>query len=337
MRMKVILVAALFLLGGMPTLTAQTVRAQPPGVLPFGTLMSPDLVDWFNQVAGPEDIATVKAGEVDLLPRITAGKRQVVVASVAEAEQLVPTIADQCEIIGYDLEHWPQTPDDEQADPVGAVQRLRELADKYGLEVALGPDRRFSESHGVQMAPYADRYIIQLQRAQDDPEVMLDFALPLIQDLRQANPNLKISVVFYAEDNVEQILHLVDLLRDEIDAVSVLSTSTTTQSVKMFVEALRQAEAEALVPPAATATPSTPPEQTATPTAAPSPTTPSTIAPTPTPPPTAAPLPTPTQPATECTWPTGIVLTGGGLTALLAHRRRRGSGSHSSHPRRRGQ
>jgi len=186
MRVKVILVAALFLLGGMPTLTAQTVRAQPPGVLPFGTLMSPDLVDWFNQVAGPEDIATVKqvagpediatvkAGEVDLLPRITAGKRQVVVASVAEAEQLVPTIADQCEIIGYDLEHWPQTPDDEQADPVGAVQRLQELADKYGLEVALGPDRRFSESHGVQMAPYADRYIIQLQRAQDDPEVMLD-------------------------------------------------------------------------------------------------------------------------------------------------------------------
>jgi len=175
---------------------------------------------------------------------------------------------------------------------------------------------------------------------------MLDFALPLIQDLRQANPNLKISVVFYAEDNAEQLLHLVDLLRDEIDAVSVLSTSTTTsvlststttQSVKMFVEALRQAEAEALVPPAATATPSTPPEQTATPTAAPSPTTPSTIAPTPTPPPTAAPLPTPTQPATECTWPTGIVLTGGGLTALLAHRRRRGSGSHSSHPRRRGQ
>ena len=41
---------------------------------------------------------------------------------------------------------------------------------------------------------------------------------------------------------------------------------------------------------------------------------------------TAAPLPLTTAPPMQCTWPTGLVLTGGGLFALGTHRRRKCAG-----------
>jgi len=208
-----------------------------------GVLVNPALVDWFNSVAREGDIGSVKARGVDLLGQITAGRRQVVFASGADAEQVMPDLAGQVEIIGYDLEHWAATPDEEQADPVGAVQGMRKLADEYGLELSLGPDRRFATQYGAEMAPYVDRFVIQLQGAQDDPQKAIDYALPLIQELRQANGDLRISIVLRPdEDNVKQLLHLMDLLRGQIDGVSVLSTSGTAEPVKVFVGELRSAE-----------------------------------------------------------------------------------------------
>lgn len=306
-RTRLILVTTLVLSGLVPALITQAARPQQAGELDelwFGTFVSPPLVDWFNQMARVDDLASVKAGGVEMLGQITAGQKQVVFASVAEAEQLVPTLADQIDIIGYDLEHWPATPDEEQADPVAAAQRMRELAQRYDLEVTLGPDRRFAVDYGAEMAPYADRFILQLQRLQDDTEKTLDFAQPLIQELRQANTDLQISVVFRPDaNNVEQLLALVNLLKEDIDGVSILSTPAAVESVQAFVNGLRSAEASASTVPTVAATPTTPP----TPLASPTP----------------APLPTPTPLPTQCTWPTGIVLTGSGLTAILMRRRRR--------------
>ena len=219
-----------------------------------------------------------------MLGQITAGQKQVVFASVAEAEQLVPTLADQIDIIGYDLEHWPATPDEEQADPVAAAQRMRELAQRYDLEVTLGPDRRFAVDYGAEMAPYADRFILQLQRLQDDTDKTLDFAQPLIQELRQANTDLQISVVFRPDaNNVEQLLALVNLLKEDIDGVSILSTPAAVESVQAFVNGLRSAEASASTVPTVAATPTTPPTPLASPPPAPQP------PPTPQPPPPACP------------------------------------------------
>jgi hypothetical protein len=87
------------------------------------------LVDRFNRLAQPEDIARVEhAEEIDLLDQVTVGRKLVVFKSVAEAERLVPGLADRIDIIGYNLEHGPITPADEQAGPVGSVQRMHNLA-----------------------------------------------------------------------------------------------------------------------------------------------------------------------------------------------------------------
>jgi hypothetical protein len=275
----------------------------------FGVYLSPPLVDWYNQVARLEDLGSIKVAGVDLLGKITAGRRQIVFASAAEAERMVPRLADQFEIIGYDLEHWPMTPEDEKADPVAAVKRLRELADTYGLELALGPDRRFTMSHGALMAPYADRYVLQLQRVQENHATALGYSQPMIEELRQANPDLEISVVVRPDGNVEELLSLVDALKDDIDGVSILTTPATGDSVKAFVEALRSGQAFI-------AGETTPASETTAVAAA-------TIAPTPMPTPTPEPLPTPTPSPLQCTCPLGIVLTGGGVAAGLLGKRKR--------------
>ena len=84
--------------------------------------MGPPLIPLFNRIARPTDIARAdhvsQMGELD---QITAGRTLVVFRSVAEAEESLPDVADRIDILGYNLEHGPATPEEEQADPVGSV------------------------------------------------------------------------------------------------------------------------------------------------------------------------------------------------------------------------
>jgi hypothetical protein len=88
--------------------------------------------------------------------RVQVGRKLVIFKSAAEAEQYVPQIADQIDIIGYNLAHGPANPLDEQADPLAGVKRMNELARQYDLKLALGPDHRFALSDGVALAPYVE-------------------------------------------------------------------------------------------------------------------------------------------------------------------------------------
>lgn len=225
-----------------PLSTPTTPPMPTPGVpdrLHFGVLVTEPLLAWFNDTACAIDIASAKPPSIEILAHVKTARRQLVTPAVIEAEALVPILADDIDIIGYDLEGWPQTPEDEQADPVGAVMRLRALADEYGLEVSLGPSRSFAESHGVEMAPYADRFVIQLQKAQDNPQAALEYALPMIARLRQANPSIEVAVVLRPDaGNIDALLELVDILGDNIDGVSVLGTPGAEAAVMEFVEGL---------------------------------------------------------------------------------------------------
>jgi hypothetical protein len=214
-------------------------HAQQPREMRFGVRINSNTLAWFNQVARPIDVAAVHSRDVGMLDQITAGRKQVLFASVAEAERMVPALASKINVIAYDLEHWPATPADEQADPVGAVERLRTLADKYGLAVALGPDRRFTAEYGAQMAPYVDEYTLQVQRLQADPQTLLSFATPLIQELRRANPQVKIVIQLRTEGTVDDLLAVVATLRQDIDGVSILTNPATLPVAQEFVRRLQ--------------------------------------------------------------------------------------------------
>jgi hypothetical protein len=237
-KVKFILVAILLLPAPSTLAQRQPVAAVNDLWLDVG--LGPPLVDWFNGVARPTDIARLdNTTQLDLFDRITVGRKLLVFKSVAEAERLLPRIADQVDIIGYNLEHNPASPPDEQADPVPSVQRMRALADEYGLALAFGPDHDFALSDGVAIAPFVDIFVLQVQRVQTQPQRVYDFVQPLIPQLRAANPDLQISIQVRTEGDVVAIADLVVALQDDLDGVSILTSPTTVPVAENLVEELR--------------------------------------------------------------------------------------------------
>jgi hypothetical protein len=115
------------------------------------------------------------------------------------------------------------------------------------MKVAFGPDRAFALSHGTQMAPYADMFVLQVQRAQTEPQTVRDFVIPLVSQLRQANPDLEISVQIRTEGDVAQLADLLLSMKGSIDGVSILTNDETAPVAKSLLSELRLPAAE--VPP----------------------------------------------------------------------------------------
>lgn len=230
---------------------ANAARPQQVGAvneLWYDISLGPPLVAWYNQVARPNDIARVDhIDRLDLLDRVTVGRKLVVFKSAAEAEEMIPAIADKVDIVGYNLEHGPANPVDEQADPVGNAKRMRELADTHGLTLAFGPDHDFAVDDGVAVAPYVDIFVLQIQRAQTDPAKVYDFVVPLIPKLREANPDLEISVQVRTEGDVTAIVDLIDSLKQQLDGASILTSAETVEVAEALVEELQAREVSSTV------------------------------------------------------------------------------------------
>lgn len=217
------------------------------------------LIESFNAMARSEDIARVEhISQIDMLSQVTTGRKLVVFKSAADAVRLIPHIAEDIDIVGYNLEHGTANPLNEQEDPLGSIRELREVADEYGLEVALGPDHSFALSHSAAMAPYADMLILQVQKVQTEPETVLDFARPIINNARRANPDIEISVQIRTEGDVGELLALLSVLEPDLDGISIL---TSVDTVAVAEEILTELRPE----PPPTPTP-LPPTKTPTPT-----------------------------------------------------------------------
>jgi hypothetical protein len=218
---------------------AERQPVEPPDLW-MDVSMGAELIDWFNETAYPVDVARVDhVSRIDLLENVEVGRRLVVFKNVADAEQLLPRLADRMDIIGYNLEHGPANRPDERADPVGSVQRMRALADEYGLALALGPDRAFALNDGLAMAPYVDMFVLQVQRAQTEPDVVRDFVLPLVAELRVVNPDLEISVQVRTEGDPVEIAELINSMKGSLDGVSILTNDESTDIAQALVAELR--------------------------------------------------------------------------------------------------
>ncbi|HEX6386748.1 MAG TPA: hypothetical protein VF177_18935 [Anaerolineae bacterium] len=232
-----------------PAVKAQRQETRSVSELWLDISLGPPLVEWFDQVAGPGDIARVEHPEqIDLLDSITVGQKLVVFKSAAEAEQLIPTIADRIDIVGYNLEQGLANPADEQADPVGSAQRMRALAQQYGLKLAFGPDHDLALSDGPAIAPYVDIFVLQVQRVQTEPDTVQDFVLPLVPRLRQANPELEISVQIRTEGDVVELVDLVDSIKTSLDGVSILTSPETMETAMALVTELQTRTTTTTIP-----------------------------------------------------------------------------------------
>lgn len=226
-----------------PYLTAQAPQTVPPPApasLWLDLNIQPALIPWFNAVAQPGDMARAdQFSQVIWLNDVTTEPKVIVFKSVALAEQMVPRLAGKLQVLGYNLEHGPIYPADEQADPVDSIQRMRALADRYGLQLAFGPDHDFALSHGVAMAPYADIFVMQVQRVQTQPDEVHEFVVPLAAGVRTANPEIATAIQIRTEGDVNALAQLVASLRESIDGVSILTSGQTTDVAQALVAALR--------------------------------------------------------------------------------------------------
>lgn len=223
------------------------------------------LIEAFNAVARSNDIARVEhISQIDMLSQVTTGRKLVVFKSAADAVRLIPHIADEIDIVGYNLEHGTANPLNEQEDPIGSIRELRSIADEYGLQVALGPDHSFALSHSTAMAPYADMLILQVQKVQTDPETVLDFVRPIINNVRRANPDIEISVQIRTEGDVTELLDLLTQLEPDLDGISILTSADTVEFAEELLTELRPEPLPTTTPLPPTATP-TPAKSAGTP------------------------------------------------------------------------
>ncbi len=200
------------------------------------------LVESFNQNARPDDIARVEhISQLDMLAEVTRGRKLVVFKSAADAERLIPHIYEDIDIVGYNLEHGPANPREEQENPVESIKSLRAVVDKYGLELAFGPDHRFASSHGASMAPYADLFILQIQKVQTEPETVYEFVRPIVNAVRRANPDIEISVQIRTEGEFDDMLALLTPLQDDLDGISILTSVETVPVAQSWLAELRPA------------------------------------------------------------------------------------------------
>ena len=256
MTLKRVLAVVVFLLvlGTLPavsTYAAPAMQTESVRDMWIDMSMGGPLIELFNRTARPDDIARVEnIAQIGLLDRITVGRKLVIFKSVDEAERLVPEIVDQIDIIGYNLESGPANPLEDQNNPVESVQRMRDLADRHGLLLAVGPDRDFALSDGPAMAPYADIFVLQVQRVQTEPVRVQNFVEPLAAQLREANPDLQISVQVRTEGDVVALVDLIASLRDQLDGVSILTSPETVAIAEDLVEELRTWTPATPTPPA---------------------------------------------------------------------------------------
>ena len=162
-------------------------------------------VDFFNSVARPTDIVAAKVEDLELLARVTIGRRMLFVgprhernadgswvamsddqlsALTARARQLGATL------FGYNLENHFQT-----HELIERECHVNEVAHGAGMSQIFGPLVGRLMSPGAEaMAKYADAVVVQAQAFQKSTGFESQKVLGIIERLRAANPDAQVHV-----------------------------------------------------------------------------------------------------------------------------------------------
>jgi hypothetical protein len=147
------------------------------------------------------------------------------------------------DFIEFNLERG-LSPSSDSTDVVSAMKRAADATHAQGLKFRAIPSRSFTTQYGPQIAPYVDYYHIQAQSLQNDGiKVYSDYVHIQIAKLKEANPDLLISVHLSTEQGNVQGLSLletmkqcVDSVMDVADGVSLWYGRDNLDTLKQFVE-----------------------------------------------------------------------------------------------------
>lgn len=127
---------------------------------------------------------------------------------------------------------------------VSAMKSAAETAHAQGLKFRATPSRSFTEQYGSRIAPYADYYHIQAQSLQDNGiKAYSDYVHAQVSKLKNANPNLLISVQVSTQQGsapgltlLETMKQCVDSVMDVVDGATVWFAGDDLNTLKSFVE-----------------------------------------------------------------------------------------------------
>jgi hypothetical protein len=136
------------------------------------------------------------------------------------------------------------SPDWDKNNVVAAMKRAAQAAHDEGLKFRATPSKSYTTQYGSQIAPYVDYYHIQAQSLQDNGiKAYSDYVHTQVAKLRNANPNLLISVqVSTQQDNapglslLETLKRCTDSVMDVADGVSVWFGGGDLNTLKSFVQ-----------------------------------------------------------------------------------------------------
>lgn len=147
------------------------------------------------------------------------------------------------DFIEFNLERG-LSPSSDYNNVVSAMKKAADAAHAQGLKFRAIPSRSFTTEYGSQIAPFVDYYHIQAQSLQDNGiKAYSDYVRMQVAKLKNANPNVLISVHVSTEQGnlpnlslLETMKHSVDSVMDVADGVSLWFGNDNLDTLKLFVE-----------------------------------------------------------------------------------------------------
>lgn len=185
--------------------TAAGAQLEPPRVISHARFWSA-IPGW---EPGPQDIAYIEftptgdiaadAGAIAQGPLsgVPGPQRMLGTNSIRHIDAILTALKQdrgfQIAYLGYDLEPRPQTPAEEQADPVAACREGRAIAQRHGLPFLLVPAAQMVRTWGPKLAPEADWFQAQGKAYQAyDTSFAVFRQRETYRALKAANPDLLI-------------------------------------------------------------------------------------------------------------------------------------------------
>lgn len=211
-------------------------------------LPGPAGIAYFNQIAQPDDMALIPATQAGILGQVARGKRLLVFANWSQAETQLDALLDQVEVVGYNPEHWANTPLAEQNSLDATVAQAAAFVHARNRTLLVAPDRQFADALTYEIASHADALLFQGQRLQTSPA---DFGAWVTARANQAR-SAHAGVLVYAQvsttlgatvDQLYAALAMIDGIIDGrssiVDGISIWTDNASLPTLQNLVAQLR--------------------------------------------------------------------------------------------------
>lgn len=196
------------------------------------------MADYFNQVAKDNDLALIQKQNIAVLSSINKGQKVVVYASWAEAETQLDSLKGQVEYIGYNPEHWQNTPLSEKQNFVSTITKASQSVHSRGFKFLVAPDRQFADSYAKEIGKYADMVVFQGQRLQSDTDQFSSWINQKAASARSLNPNVKVYAQVIAS-NSQEAVDALNSVSSQIDGIVIWSNVQNLDNLKEIISQIR--------------------------------------------------------------------------------------------------